>query len=549
MRYRLTAMINLPSTDYDVAIAGAGPTGLVTATLLGLAGIRTLLLERNAGTVNEPRAVSIDDESLRTMQACGLIDQVLANVASDYGSIYVDAAGAEFARVMPTLRDYGYPRRNAFRQPLLEATLRDGLRRFPHVDVLFGHALETFTQDDAGVTLTVRRDDGGIGTYRAQFLAAADGGRSIVRKAIGARLEGSSFEERWLIVDLERTEDPLRETRVTCDPDRPAISLPGPHRTRRYEIRLKNGETDDDILQPESIAALLAARGPDAASPILRKRVYTFHARRADIWSQGRVFLLGDAAHLTPPFAGQGMNTGVRDAQNFAWKVAAVVRGTFSPRLLETYQQERSPHAWSMIKLALRMGAVMAPHKRWVAFMTRWVFRLLSLVPPAKDYVAQMRFKPKPRFDAGFIHRPAGRSLVGTMFPQPLVETANGERILLDQVMGPGFALVCLADDATPLFNSIAGPPWDTLQPARVHILPRSLAFAPECGAKAVRDLNGFFAGKERDFADRLFVIRPDRYVAAELPLGYITRASADFSALCARYGLGDATSVRQQHR
>jgi len=549
MRYRLAAMINLPTTDYDVAIAGAGPTGLVTATLLGLAGIRTLLLERNAGTVTEPRAVSIDDESLRTMQACGLIDQVLANVALDYGSIYVDGGGAEFARVMPTLRDYGYPRRNAFRQPLLEATLREGLRRFPHVDVLFGHALEGFTQDDACVTLTVRRGDGGIGTYRAQFLAAADGGRSMVRKAIGAKLEGSSFEERWLIVDLERTEDPLRETRVTCDPDRPAISLPGPHRTRRYEIRLKDGETDDDILRPDSISALLAARGPDAKSPILRKRVYTFHARRADIWSQGRVFLLGDAAHLTPPFAGQGMNTGVRDAQNFAWKVAAVVRGTFSPRLLETYQQERLPHAWSMIMLALRMGAVMAPHKRWIAFATRCVFRLLSLVPPAKDYVAQMRFKPKPRFEAGFIHRPGGRGLVGTMFPQPLVETANGERILLDQAMGPGFALVCLTDDATPLFRSITGHPWDTLLPARVHILPRSRAFAPECGAQAVRDLNGFFAGKEREFADRLFVIRPDRYVAAELPLGDITRASADFAALCVRYGLDDAASVRQQHR
>ena len=221
-------MINLSSEPYEVAIAGAGPTGLVTAALLGLAGIRTLLIERNAGTVNEPRAVSIDDESLRTMQACGLIDEVLANVAQDYGSIYVDPEGAEFARVMPTLKDYGYPRRNAFRQPILEATLRDGLSRFPHVDVRFGHALEGFAQDDTGVTLTITDVEGRTGTARAQYLAAADGGRSLVRKAIGAKLEGSSFEERWLIIDLARTEDPLRETRVTCDPDRPAISLPGP---------------------------------------------------------------------------------------------------------------------------------------------------------------------------------------------------------------------------------------------------------------------------------------------------------------------------------
>ena len=540
-------MINLPSEPYEVAIAGAGPTGLVTATLLGLAGIRTLLIERNAGTVNEPRAVSIDDESLRTMQACGLIDEVLANVAQDYGSIYVDPNGAEFARVMPTLKDYGYPRRNAFRQPVLEATLRDGLKRFPHVDVRFGHTLETFTQDESGVTLTISDGDGGTGTARAQYLAAADGGRSLVRKAIGARLEGSSFEERWLIIDLARTEDPLRETRVTCDPDRPVISLPGPHRTRRYEIRLKDGETDEDILRPERIAALLAERGPDAGSPILRQRVYTFHARRADRWADRRVFLLGDAAHLTPPFAGQGMNTGVRDAQNFAWKVTAVVRGQFSPKLLETYQQERAPHAWSMIQLALRMGSVMAPHKAWVALLTRWVFRTLSLVPPAKDYVAQMRFKPKPRFEDGFLHRPGPRSLVGTMFPQPLVETASGERVLLDHLLGSGFALVCLADDATPLFGRLSDPVWAKLAATRVHLLPRTLSFAPDCGAQTVRDVNGFFVGKERDFANRLFVVRPDRYVAAELPMDAVERAVAGFAALCERYGI--AASVREQDR
>ena len=155
----------------------------------------------------------------------------------------------------------------------------------------------------------------------------------------------------------------------------------------------------------------------------------------------------------------------------------------------------------------------------------------------------------KPRFEEGFLHRSDTRSLVGTMFPQPLVETASGERMLLDHMLGQGFALVCLADDATPLFARLTNPVWAKLPSARVHILPRTLAFAPDCGAQTVRDLNGFFAGKERDFANRLFVLRPDRYVAAELPMDDIERAAAGFAALCERYGLGNAASMREQDR
>ena len=167
--------------EFAVAVVGAGPTGLTTANLLGLFGVRTLLVERNASTVKEPRAVSIDDESLRTIQNCGLIDAVLRDIALDYGSVYLGPDGSEFARVMPTLRDYGYPRRSAFRQPLLEATLLQGLQRFANVETRFEHTLEGFEQVQDQVVLRLRDSDGKQTTASAKLLAGADGGRSTIR--------------------------------------------------------------------------------------------------------------------------------------------------------------------------------------------------------------------------------------------------------------------------------------------------------------------------------------------------------------------------------
>lgn len=172
--------------EVDVLIVGAGPTGLTAANYLGLCGVRTLVVERNAGTVAEPRAVSIDDESLRTMQAIGLIGKVLENTISGYGARYYSPGQREFARVKPKGKEYGHPRRSAFHQPVLEATLREGLKRFPCVEILFEHTFESFEQDADGVTATVGAKDGTKKIVRAGLMAAGDGGRSSIRKAIGA---------------------------------------------------------------------------------------------------------------------------------------------------------------------------------------------------------------------------------------------------------------------------------------------------------------------------------------------------------------------------
>jgi 3-(3-hydroxy-phenyl)propionate hydroxylase len=292
--------------DYDVAIIGAGPTGLTLANLSGLAGLRVALVERNETTVQEPRAVSIDDEALRTMQAAGLIDAVLKDVALDYGAHYFTPDGVCFAKVEPKTREFGYPRRSAFAQPKLEATLREGLARFDHVRVLLGHACESVTDRNGAVEAVVRAPEGHEQTLRARYLVGCDGARSMVRRAIGANLVGSTYEERWLIVDLASTKERFRQTRVLCNPARPVITLPGPHGIRRYEFMLREGESEEEVTSPEFVRKLLAEHGPDADEPVVRRRVYTFHARVADRWRRGRIFIAGDAAQSVAAFRRAG---------------------------------------------------------------------------------------------------------------------------------------------------------------------------------------------------------------------------------------------------
>ena len=232
---------------WPVAIIGAGPAGLTLANLLGTYGVRTLLLERNTSTVSEPRAVSIDDETLRVLQACGLD--------------YYTPSGSRFAQVRPQSREFGFPKRNAFRQPVLEAQLREGLKRFPHVETRFHHRLESFTQSADGVRVQLTGPDGPV-EVECDWLVGCDGASSKVRESLGITLGGSTFIERWLIVDLEETPDRYRHTRVYCDPKRPAINLPGPHGTRRYEFMLHHGEDAEAILDEGRVRDMVAERVP-----------------------------------------------------------------------------------------------------------------------------------------------------------------------------------------------------------------------------------------------------------------------------------------------
>ncbi|WP_338664530.1 bifunctional 3-(3-hydroxy-phenyl)propionate/3-hydroxycinnamic acid hydroxylase [Pararoseomonas sp. SCSIO 73927] len=517
---------------YPVAVIGSGPTGLTLANLLGRFGVAVLLVERNAATVQEPRAVSIDDESLRTMQAAGVVAEVLRHVVTGYGSHYYTARRKVFARVEPTGRPYGYPRRNAFRQPVLEGQLRAALGRFPRVETLYGWRLLGYAQDEARATLELEGPGGTRRQVTCDYLVGCDGASSRVRELQGVALEGTTFDERWLILDLENNENTTKHTEVFCDRRRPCITLPGPDRTRRFEFKLMPGETDEAMLAPATVERLLRDHGADPRAALRRKVVYRFHARVAPRWAFGRVFLAGDAAHLTPPFAGQGMNSGIRDAHNLAWKLAAVLEGRLGPGLLDSYETERRDHIWGMVRLALSMGKVMAPRSWLHGALTQAGFRALGIWPPARDYVAQMRYKPPPRFHEGFL-LPDGRgrrSPVGRLLPQPLVALPDGREVLLDEVLGNRFVLLLRTADPAAEFARLDAPLWDALGAVRVAVLPAGGAMPDVAGVAVVRETDAALAFPRHQGCALL--LRPDHYVAAVIPLARPGPAIAALEAM-----------------
>jgi 3-(3-hydroxy-phenyl)propionate hydroxylase len=262
----------------------------------------------------------------------------------------------------------------------------------------------------------------------------------------------------------------------------------------------------------------IAEREPaDARLPIARNVVYTFHARVAERWRLDRVFLAGDAAHLSPPFAGQGMNSGVRDATNLAWKLAAVVQGRLASSVLDSYETERKPHARALIHMAERIGTFMQPKSRLGAMFSQGLLKLISLYAPARDYVMQLKFKPQPRFTEGcFIPAPSQALLpAGQLLPQPWVELRSGKRVRLDDVLGNGFALLRWA----------SAPPPSALSdfPVRdVQLLPQNDDFLLERARNpnvvVVRDCEGVLGPLLKSAGAEAMLLRPDRYVMAYLP-------------------------------
>ena len=505
-------------TTADILIVGAGPTGLLLANLLGTMGVRTLLVERNTATVQAPRAVSIDDESFRALQAIGL-DGIMKTITSrGYGSLYRGPKGKIFATVMPWRRDYGFEKRNAFQQPELEGVMRDALDRYTTVDLQFCTELLLATQTDDAVQAQMKGPDGEVYGVEARYLVACDGGRSGVRRSLGITMEGYTFEEPWLIVDLHSTQNRCFHTEVFCNPARSCITLPGPGGIRRYEFKLNPGETVEQAEKEAFARNLLKSVGPDENEPLRRVQVYSFHARSAARWREKRMLLAGDAAHLTPPFAGQGMNSGLRDAHNLAWKLDEALRADDPEPFLASYETERKPHAWQMIELARRMGQVMMPTSPLMGAAIRGGFHLMGLFPPAKAYFAQMKYKPKPQFTEGLLWRnglPAKKTIVGRMIPQPMIETVERKRVLLDTILPDTPIILIYAERPDEVVTSdevlrlrAVGATVIGLTPERTNPVQTSFPVVRDHGRL-------FMQAPYISYLGMALLLRRDRYIAA----------------------------------
>src|SRR5579885_1694767 len=414
-----------PPPYFSIVIVGAGPTGLAAANLLGLYGIDVLVLERNSGLSEFPKAISIDDEGLRVWQAMGLHHPIVENLLLNVEAHYI-SGNRLFAKAAPTSRRNGFPLISTFYQPELEATLLHGLHRFPHVSMQFQHTVETLEQTEESVIISVRTSEGALKRFECACLLACDGGKSAIRHALNIPLRGSTFSEKWLVIDTVHDPDPTPVVKFFCNPERPAVTVPAPHDARRWEFMLLPGESEEDLTQPERICSLVRQHGGPSDPQIQRAAIYTFYAALAPTFSRGRVFLLGDSAHLMPPFGGQGLNCGLRDAHNLAWKLFLVHRGQADPALLATYTQERLPHTRQMIQLSRLLGAVVMPTRQSIARVRDALFGLLNLLPATRSYLSQAAIKPLPHYKQGFF-LPGGsrmnRAFAGRMLPQPEVST------------------------------------------------------------------------------------------------------------------------------
>ncbi len=386
----------------QVAIVGAGPVGLMMANYLGQMGISVLVVEKLATLIDYPRAIGIDDESLRAMQAVGLVNDVLPHTTPWHAMRFLTPKGRCFADIQPMTDEFGWSRRNAFIQPQVDAVMYHGLQRFPQVRCLFSREVEAFSQTGDSVTLNLKGPDGERETVRADWLVACDGGASFIRRTLNIPFEGKTAPNQWIVIDIAN--DPLATPHVylCCDPVRPYVSAALPHGVRRFEFMVMPGETEAQLSEPHNMRRLLSKVLPDPDRvELIRQRVYTHNARLAERFRINRVLLAGDAAHIMPVWQGQGYNSGMRDAFNLAWKLALVVNGKAGEALLDSYQQERRDHAKAMIDLSVTAGYVLAPPKRWQGAVRDGLSWLLNYLPPVKRYFLEMRFKPMPQYREG----------------------------------------------------------------------------------------------------------------------------------------------------
>lgn len=514
-------MSNKANYTTEVAILGAGPVGLTIANYLSKQGVQVTVVEQLDSLIDYPRAIGIDDESLRTIQSLGLVDQVLPHTTPNHAMRFLTPKGRCFADIQPLTREFGFSRRNAFIQPQVDNVLLQGLKQYKTTEVRFARHLTHFSQNADGVTLNVKNKDGAEEVITAKYLIACDGGNSIVRRTLGVPFEGETAPNQWIVIDIEN--DPLATPHIylCCDPVRPYVSAALPHGIRRFEFMVMPGETQEELSKPENIAKLLSKVLPNTDGiEVIRQRVYTHNARIADKFRVDRILLAGDAAHIMPVWQGQGYNSGMRDAFNLAWKVALVVKGNAGPELLDTYQVERKDHAKAMIDLSVMAGHVLAPPKKWQGFVRDGIAYALNYIKPIKQYLLEMRFKPMPKYnDGALVTNNSKDSPVGKMFIQPHVKLENGETILLDEVIGNDFAVIAWGVDPQWGLSEANMKQWQKLGVKFIQVIP-----AVQLGNENRKKFEGVITigdigtdirtwfGKT---SDSIVILRPDRFVAA----------------------------------
>ncbi|GLH79576.1 FAD-binding monooxygenase [Bradyrhizobium sp. SSBR45G] len=430
------------ANDFEVVIVGFGPTGAIAASLLGSEGITTLAIDRAREIYDKPRAIALDHEIMRLFDNLGIAEHVSRYVAPFPASEHFGAQGQLIRRIDMVGEPYplGYTPTMVFTQPPVEQVMRDRVGRCPSVTVELGTTLVDIRQDSSAATVVLKREDGTTREVSADYVIACDGASSTVRQKLGIRFDDLDFDEPWLVVDIRVNDSGVGRLPKTaaqfCNPARPTTYIIGPGNHRRFEIMLRPGEDRHAMEQPEKVWQLLSPWLSPDDGELWRAASYRFHALVASRWRQGRVLLAGDAAHQQPPFIGQGMCQGLRDAANLCWKLGRVLRRQSGDALLDSYEAERSTHVRELTTRIKAIGRVICEQDPEAAAARD--ARILAEGGGAPRTITRQEIVPP--LTQGLLATRASAAN-GTLFPQPWIVDESG-RALLDGVAGTGWRLI-----------------------------------------------------------------------------------------------------------
>ncbi|MFJ9950931.1 bifunctional 3-(3-hydroxy-phenyl)propionate/3-hydroxycinnamic acid hydroxylase [Kitasatospora sp. NPDC091207] len=510
-------------TDTDVVVVGNGPVGAALSVLLARRGWRTTVLERRRRPYTLPRATSFDGETARLLAACG--------IGPDLDRITEPASGYQWRTASgETLLDiefrprgpYGWPDANTMHQPALEELLATRAARLPGVTVERGRQVVGITEQADRVVVTAEDEDGALRSVSARWVVGCDGANSFVREHLDVPVTDLGFSYEWLLCDVE-----LREPRAfvptnvqICDPARPTTLVGSGPGHRRWEFMRLPGERAAELNREETAWRLLAPFGvtPGTAT-LLRSTTYMFQARWADQWRVGRVLLAGDAAHLMPPFAGQGMCSGIRDVVNLSWKLDLVLRGLADDTVLDSYTEERRAQVKESILASVQLGRVIC-----VTDPAAAAERDATVLANRRGR-GPTRPEPARPLGEGLLYRAGGDGPVrpaGEVVPQGAVAGPDGSG-LFDEVVGRGFVLLLAAGAQARLgaerLSFLAG-----LEAHVVRLLPGGPApdgggatgperAAGDAGTVEVVDVDGVYGAYLARYGASALLVRPDYHV------------------------------------